>query len=253
MSHDTASTSVHVSAKMVEEFFDLREKLDLPRRFGKVPGRRAQINGPYDSDRIGNPRQLPSSRYDRQTYAEREDELRKIHSGIKQRRLFSIDDCRLIEDKIDDVVTEAANGCYKERTVDRAPLRTKYFFGEGYTYGAQTQSTGAKGPGHERLYAKGLVDPVPSWIRELVEKPLVEANLIPKGFVNCAAINDYLPGGCIVSHIDPPHIFDRPIVTVSFMSDSALSFGCKFIFNPIRVSDPVLRLPCGRGCVTMIR
>ncbi|KAK3090760.1 hypothetical protein FSP39_014409 [Pinctada imbricata] len=104
----------------------------------------------------------------------------------------------------------------------------------------------------ERLYPKGEVDDIPEWIHEMVIQPLCDANLIPEGFVNSAVINDYLPGGCIVSHIDPPHIFDRPIVSVSFFSDSALCFGCRFSFRPIRVTTPVLCLPVNRGCVTMM-
>lgn len=181
---------------------------------------------------------------------DREDELRKVHSGIKQRRIFSPEQCEEIESKIDDVVRVANKGVYKTHTVDRAPLRNKYFFGEGYTYGSQLER---KGPGMERLYPKGEVDDIPSWIYELVVKPLCDAKIIPEGFVNSAVINDYLPGGCIVSHIDPPHIFDRPIVSVSFFSDSALCFGCRFTFRPIRVSTPVLCLPVNRGCVTLIR
>lgn len=86
-----------------------------------------------------------------------------------------------------------------------------------------------------------------------VIKPLVKAKIVSEGFINSVAINDYQPGGCIVSHIDPAHIFDRPIISVSFMSDSALSFGCKFSFKPIRVTDPVLCLPVCRGCVTILR
>lgn len=50
---------------------------------------------------------------------------------------------------------------------------------------------------------------------------------MPLGWINSAVVNDYQPGGCIVSHIDPPHLFSRPIVTASFFSDSKLSFGCK--------------------------
>ena len=132
----------------------------------------------------------------------------------------------------------------------RAPLRNKYFFGEGYTYGSQLTK---RGPGNERLYSKGEVDEIPNWIYKLVIQPLCEAKVIPEGFVNSAVINDYKPGGCIVSHIDPPHIFERPICTVSFFSESALSFGCKFTFKPIRVSKPVLTLPLLRGCVTLLR
>jgi alkylated DNA repair protein alkB family protein 5 len=62
--------------------------------------------------------------------------------------------------------------------------------------------------------------------------------MIPKDWVNSAVVNDYLPGGCIVSHIDHPQLFDRPIITASFLSHSSLSFGCKLSFKPISVSQP---------------
>jgi len=187
-------------------------------------------------------------KYDRER--ERDEEMRKTQTGITQRRLFSENQCDIIEKKIDDVVSIANRGVYKEHTVDRAPLRNKYFFGEGYTYGSQLER---RGPGMERLYPKGEVDEIPEWIEDLVVKPIVKAGLVPKNFINSAVINDYMPGGCIVSHIDPPHIFDRPIISVSFFSDSALSFGCKFSFRPIRTTKPVLVLPVDRGSVTLIR
>ncbi|XP_064625020.1 RNA demethylase ALKBH5-like [Lineus longissimus] len=175
--------------------------------------------------------------------------MSQIHEGIQQHQLFSEDECIAIEEKINEVVQIGKSGAYKEHTVDTAPLRNKYFFGEGYTYGSQLSK---KGPGQERLYPKGEVDEIPDWIEEMVIKPVVEAKIVPEGFFNSAVINDYQPGGCIVSHIDPAHIFDRPIVSVSFMSDSALSFGCKFTFKPIRVSKPVVCLPITRGSVTML-
>ncbi|XP_056391547.1 RNA demethylase ALKBH5 [Hyla sarda] len=178
-----------------------------------------------------------------------EEEARKVRSGVRQMRLFSPEECSHIEAKIDEVVSRAEKGLYREHTVDRAPLRNKYFFGEGYTYGAQLQK---RGPGQERLYPKGEVDEIPGWVHELVIRRLVEARVIPDGFVNSAVINDYQPGGCIVSHVDPIHIFERPIVSVSFFSDSALCFGCKFQFKPIRVSEPVLFLPVRRGSVTVL-
>lgn len=192
----------------------------------------------------------PWPHYDRDRDADRKEEMRKTQKGIIQRRLFSDAECEDIEKRIDNVVKLANKGMYKDHTVDRAPLRNKYFFGEGYTYGSQLER---KGPGMERLYPKGHVDDIPKWIEDLVLQPIVKAGLLPEGFVNSAVINDYLPGGCIVSHIDPPHIFERPIVTVSFFSDSALSFGCKFSFRPIRTSKPVFVCPVDRGCVTSIR
>ncbi|XP_010841471.1 PREDICTED: RNA demethylase ALKBH5 [Bison bison bison] len=156
---------------------------------------------------------------------QKEEEARKVKSGIRQMRLFSQDECAKIEARIDEVVSRAEKGLYNEHTVDRAPLRNKYFFGEGYTYGAQLQK---RGPGQERLYPPGDVDEIPEWVHQLVIQKLVEHRVIPEGFVNSAVINDYQPGGCIVSHVDPIHIFERPIVSVSFFSDSALCFGCKF-------------------------
>ncbi|CAH1794070.1 unnamed protein product [Owenia fusiformis] len=209
--------------------------------------KRRYSEGTYDNDSDEDNR--PLSKYDHFTKKEMAEEIRRVKDGIVHRQLFSSEMCELIEKKIESVVEKANRGEYKQKTVDRAPLRCKYFFGEGYTYGSQLDK---KGPGGERLYPKGQVDKIPEWIHKLVVQPLVEAKVIEKNFVNSAVINDYQPGGCIVSHIDPKHIFDRPIVTVSFMSDSALSFGCKFSFKPIRVSNPVVVQPVKRGCVLAI-
>lgn len=192
----------------------------------------------------------PSDYEERPPEEEEEEEAQKVKSGIQQLRLFSPEECAKIEARIDEVVSRAEKGLYKEHTVDRAPLRNKYFFGEGYTYGSQLQR---RGPGQERLYPRGEVDTIPEWVHDLVIQKLVEHRVIPEGFVNSAVINDYQPGGCIVSHVDPIHIFERPIVSVSFFSDSALCFGCKFQFKPIRVSEPVFFLPVRRGSVTMLR
>ena len=227
---------------------DLRRKIKYPKDHEVEHRKRRHEDKKYDRDSDDD--YNPWERYDRTHEEEREEEMRKTQTGITQRRLFSDKQCEEIEKKIDDVVEIANRGVYKHHTVDRAPLRNKYFFGEGYTYGSQLEK---KGPGMERLYPKGEVDDIPKWIYKLVVQPLVDADLIPEGFINSAVINDYMPGGCIVSHIDPPHIFDRPIVSVSFFSDSALSFGCKFSFRPIRTSKPVLCLPIDRGCVTLIR
>ncbi len=239
----------HVSSKMATGYVDLREKLKLPRRFRPPHRNYGFVSYGEHYDDYDEELNLPKSKYDHQTQSQRETELAKVHTGIRQRRLFSSEECKQIECKIDETVQLGEEDVFKSKTVDRAPLRNKYFFGEGYTYGSQLVK---KGPGQERLYPKGEVDVIPSWILELLIKPLVEAKLVTKNFINSAVINDYQPGGCIVSHIDPPHIFERPIVSVSFFSDSVLSFGCKFSFRPIRVSKPVLCLPIGRGYATCL-
>ncbi|XP_064870438.1 RNA demethylase ALKBH5-like [Oncorhynchus nerka] len=167
-----------------------------------------------------------------------EDEVEPVESREQ--------DCDVIEGKINEVVANGERG-FTGNTP--SPLRNKYFFGEGYTYGAQLEK---RGPGQERLYPKGEVDDIPTWVHDLVITKLVASGVVPEGFVNSAVINDYQPGGCIVSHVDPLHIFARPIVSVSFFSDSALCFGCRFQFKPIRVSEPVLELPVRRGSVTVL-
>lgn len=220
---------------------DLREKLNkISSKSGKDRFRENRKRRHEDS----------SSSFRLSSTQDTNGELQKVHRGIRQRILFDKEECADIESRINDIVEMAEKGVYKDRTIDRAPLRTKYFFGERYTYGKEING---RGLGHEKLYPKGDVDEIPGWIREHVIDKVVDAGIVPKGFVNSAVINDYLPGGCIVSHIDPPHIFDRPIVSVSFFSSSSLSFGCKFTFKPIRTSTPLLSLPLHRGCVTVLR
>ena len=131
-----------------------------------------------------------------------------VRAGVDTRVLFDGPACDRIEEHIDAVRREADRGGYRVCTVDRAPLRHKYFFGEGYVYGPQLRRRGA-GPGNEKLYPEGECDPIPQWILDLVVAPVVRAGILPEGFVNSAVINDYFPGGCIVSHIDPPMLFDR--------------------------------------------
>ena len=231
-----------VSSTKIEQVVDLRTKLN-----GIFKQKRRSL----EEDREIKKERSEKRRKSVESHNENDDvnELQKIHAGITQRVLFDDQDCLKIEKKIDEVVENGEKGRYREKTVDRAPLRNKYFFGEGYTYGNQMRE---KGPGQERLYARGVVDEIPKWIFDMVEKKIVDAGIVPKNFINSAVINDYQPGGCIVSHIDPGHIFDRPIVSASFFSASSLCFGCKFSFKPIRTSVPVLSLPISRGCVTVL-
>jgi len=144
------------------------------------------------------------------------DTVKNIKTSVKTETIFKPDKCKEIEDKIDEMVAEGNKGMFKDCTVDRAPLSVKYFFGEGYTYGQQLQNKNLegekqklKGPGNERLYPVGEVDPIPDWVIELVVKPIEDAGIVKKGWINSAVINDYRPGGCIVSHIDPPQLFHR--------------------------------------------
>lgn len=230
-------------------FSDLRQKLQLRSAVQPVSsGTQSGKFGTLYSDRVVR-RSLTVSSVGAWDDLEDSDDAAEVRRSVQKYQLFDDAACRLIEEKIDETIAKGDAGGFRKHTVDRAPLRTKYFFGEGYTYGGQLEK---KGPGMEKLYPKGEVDDIPKWIHELVIGPIVAAGIIPKDFINSAVINNYLPGGCIVSHIDPPHIFERPIVSASFFSDCALSFGCRFTFQPIRASEPVYKLPLRRGQVTLM-
>ncbi|XP_035993332.1 RNA demethylase ALKBH5 [Fundulus heteroclitus] len=232
-------------------YSDLREKLKSMTPHRDDYGNKYRASNGREKARKRKYRESDDDEYEHSDDSAdlREQEARRVRSSVAQLSIFAPEECARIEEKIDEVVAQAEAGLYREHTVDRAPLRNKYFFGEGYTYGAQLER---RGPGQERLYRKGEVDEIPGWVHELVIKRLVANGVIPEGFVNSAVINDYQPGGCIVSHVDPLHIFARPIVSVSFFSDSALCFGCRFQFKPIRVSEPVFVLPVRRGSVTVL-
>ena len=234
---------------------DLREKLNASsKRVKRIKMDRTRFSDSSDDGEAStNSRRkngLRSRCQDEDEDSKVSYEKDRILSDIEQYKFFRQEEIADIEDKINDVVRKADKGCFKSRTVDRAPLRVKYFFGEGYTYGKQMSG---RGPGQEKLFPKGEIDEIPQWVKTLVIKPLVKHGIVPKDFVDSVVINDYQQGGCIVSHVDPLHIFERPIISVSFFSKSALSFGCKFSFNPIRTTDPIVSIPLDIGCVTLLR
>merc|ERR1719253_1873280 len=170
--------------------------------------------------------------------------------------LFSPDECQELERLIDQVVVDAERGLFKEHTVDLTPMRNKYFFGFAYTYGAQKEHPGARGI--EAVWPPEDTSPIPAWISDMIIPRLEARRIVPKGWINSATINDYAPGGCIVSHIDPPHLFDRPIVSLSMFSDCNLVFGTSFRFpkeatQDIETSTPVLVHQCLRGHATVLK
>lgn len=183
------------------------------------------------------------------------DEYRRTKESVHSHALFTQQECERLEELIDQVVVDAEHGKFKKRTVDLTPMRNKYFFGFAYTYGAQKEHPGARGL--EAVWPPEETSEIPAWIREALVARLEAKRIVPKGWINSATINDYAAGGCIVSHIDPPHLFDRPIVSVSFFSDCNLVFGTKFEFpreaHHPETSTPVLVQRCLRGYATVLK
>lgn len=133
---------------------------------------------------------------------------RKVKSGIRQMRLFSQDECAKIEGPHRKGGVPRREGWRSEHTVDRAPLRSKYFFGEGYVRRCSCRSAGP---------ARGASTRPATWTRspngctQLVIQKLVSTRH-PRGLRQQRRHQRHQPGGCIVSHVDPIHIFERPII-----------------------------------------
>jgi len=176
----------------------------------------------------------------------------KVRSSLKVLEHFwSEETCQSIEAEIENIGILGRQHKFKPKTLDRTPLRSKYFFGYGYTYGSQISKKGG-----EQLLPPGMVDEIPEWIRGKLIRPLEEKGIVAEGWINSAVVNDYRPGGMIVSHIDPPKLFARPIFINSFFADGRLVFGSRFSFpnkgGPPETTPPKCICAMPRASVTIM-
>ncbi|CAG5111818.1 Oidioi.mRNA.OKI2018_I69.chr2.g6090.t1.cds [Oikopleura dioica] len=175
-------------------------------------------------------------------------ERREILDGIKGFSIFDADDVEDLERNCTSMIERGGKGKFRVKSIDISRLRMKYFFGHGYDYGG--------GKGSEKFFNPKDISPIPEWIYESIIEKMEKTGIVDKNWINSVVINDYEPGGFIVQHQDPPHLFERPIFILTLFSDSALSFGCNLRFDrtvePVEVtaSDPILRLPMQRGIIT---
>jgi len=169
----------------------------------------------------------------------------KIRESLTyHREVFDALECARIEAWIDDTVWRGSMGLIGgESTIDVTPLRTKYFFGNGYTYGRGMR-------GREELLPLGSVDPIPTWLWNLVIEPLENRGIVPRGWVDSVVMNDYRAGSQIVAHVDPPRLFSRPIVSTSFFCPARLVFGASF--DPERRTPPAHSQLLSRGSVLLL-
>jgi len=152
--------------------------------------------------------------------------------------------CAEIEALIEDTAAKGGNGeLGGEHTVDVTPFRSKYFFGHGYTYGRGMR-------GKEELRPPGSVADVPQWMYWFLVKPLEDAGVVPPCWVDSVVMNDYRQGSSIVAHVDPPRLFARPIVTLSFFQPARLVFGASF--DPQRTTPPAYVQELSRGSVLLL-
>ncbi|CAK0878821.1 unnamed protein product, partial [Prorocentrum cordatum] len=84
----------------------------------------------------------------------------------------------------------------------------------------------------------------------LLVKPLEDAGVVQPGWVDSVVMNDYRAGSSIVAHVDPPRLFARPIVTVSFFQPARLVFGASF--DPQRTTPPAHVQELSRGSVLLL-
>lgn len=159
-------------------------------------------------------------------------------------QFYSPMECTNIEAWIDDTALLGENGMLPgTRTVDHTPSRSKYFFGYGYTYGRGMR-------GREELLPHGSVAAIPDWIRSCVIAPLEMRGIVPFGWIDSVVLNDYRTGSSIVGHVDPPRLFARPIITVTFFCEAKLVFGASF--DPQRTVPPAYSQHLSRGSMLML-
>eukprot|EP00747_Dinoflagellata_sp_TGD_P070254 gnl/TRDRNA2_/TRDRNA2_156510_c0_seq1.p1 gnl/TRDRNA2_/TRDRNA2_156510_c0~~gnl/TRDRNA2_/TRDRNA2_156510_c0_seq1.p1 ORF type:complete len:338 (-),score=67.55 gnl/TRDRNA2_/TRDRNA2_156510_c0_seq1:76-1089(-) len=187
------------------------------------------------------------------TYGMGDDEVaRKVKSSLTVHEGFwSEEACHEVELFIETLGEMGRKGKFRAKTLDRTPLRSKYFFGYGYTYGSQISKKGG-----EQILPPELIDPVPDFIYDKLILPLEERGVVPEGWINSAVVNDYRPGGMIVSHIDPPQLFARPIFITSFFAEGRLVFGSRFSFpnkgGLPETTTPKCICPMPRGSLTVM-
>lgn len=184
--------------------------------------------------------------------AEDAEVAKKVRGSLKVRPGFwSEEACAEIEAEVEGLGNLARANKFRPKTVDRTPLRSKYFFGYGYTYGSQISKKG-----EEQILPPELIDPVPDFIYDKLILPLEEKGVVPEGWINSAVVNDYRPGGMIVSHIDPPKLFARPIFITSFFAEGRLVFGSRFSFpnkgGAPETTPPKCICPMPRGSLTIM-
>jgi len=157
---------------------------------------------------------------------------------------WGFENCERIEAWINETVLRNSLGGFDgQSTVDATALRTKYFFGHGYTYGHGCRGT-------EKLLHLGAVDPIPLWVRDFVIKPLEDRGIVEPGWIDSVVMNDYRTGSSIVAHVDPPQLFARPILTLTFFGTARLVFGASF--DAARRTPPVYSQTLTRGSVLLL-
>jgi len=124
--------------------------------------------------------------------------------------------------------------------------RTKFFFGARYMWTRQQLSEA-----HSMVGAGIRVDVTepPKWMRELVERPMVDVGILEKDFVNSIAMNVYHDGKeGIAQHFDDAIRFKQPIYSLRIFSDSRLSFGSQLY----GFCNGAFCIPMPRGCITIM-
>lgn len=138
--------------------------------------------------------------------------------------------------------------CLGPTTVDvhvvkKTIRRLKFFFNHRYAYGRHHVA----GPAASAYGIEATRDAIPPWVQEYVESVLVEAGLLPVGFINSACINVYYGFG-LHSHMDDPKRFARAIYSLRLFGDSRLTFGA----HGLGMNNAFCSVAMPRGSVTIL-
>lgn len=166
--------------------------------------------------------------------------------------LFTSKELNEVERKADEVHEDAQMGLYPPEcfhpTIGRSGglKRTKYFFGARYLW---TKDQLADPNAQVACGVRVDVPTNPTWMKDLIEDPLVHGGIVPQGFINSWALNMYHDGSeGIQSHFDDSSRFCQPIYSLRLFSDSRLSFGTQLY----GFTNGAFFVPMPRGCITIM-
>jgi hypothetical protein len=189
---------------------------------------------------------LPSSYKDWEKYLEGD----LVRVGITTyTNFFTPEEISALEARCRQVEAESFKGHFLPNTAQptfgkgEKLLRTKFFFGARYLWTecqlAEKQSSIAGG-------VRVDVSAPPHWVWTDIERPLAEANILPKNFINSIAMNIYHDGTeGLGQHFDDAVRFRQPIYTVKLDSDARLSFGSQLY----GFCNGAFTIPCPRGVI----
>jgi len=120
----------------------------------------------------------------------------------------------------------ATNTVIQTGSKARKNQRTQINFGYFYSYGNLKSVTGGTFPKGVQDPTKVAVEPMPTWLNQVIDRLIATGAISEDQRPNSALINVYpKDSGSIPPHVDHVPSFDRPITTIRLGAPAVMSFG----------------------------